>query len=507
MAVDSTLHTAGMGLLGLALSVGAEGLLRPRPSLQRPAQAWVVHVALWFVVYALLVLLSGRAWCSMTGAFAIIMMLVLVSNAKYTSLREPFLVQDYDYFLDAVRYPRLFLPFLGVKGFLGAAAFFVLALVGLWLERPLSHTWPEQTSLVAILLAALFLLWRLRQHDWLLTFAPEADLRRLGLLAYFWAYGTALMQPPAALSPFAGRAKPAHRHELPHLVAIQSESFFDARSLYTGIRPEVLTAFDALIAQSVLHGPLTVPAWGANTVRTEFAFLTGITAQGMGAHAFNPYRPVISSWSVHSLPLFLQALGYRTICVHPHHAGFYGRDKALPRLGFDSFTDIHAFAHARREGAYVADAALAEHIGQILQTADRPTFVFAITMENHGPLHLERPQPGDAERLYHTPPPEGCDELTVYLRHLRNADAMFGALAKTMDALQRPASLCIYGDHVPIMPQAYSVLHPPAGTVPYACWQNQYVPEADIQGTAQPLAAHELAMTWLDSFRFFHLHP
>lgn len=504
MVVDGTLHTAGIGLLGLTLSVGAEGLLRPRPKLQRPVQAWVVHIALWGIVYTALVLLSGRVWCSMTGAFAVIMMLVLVSNAKYKSLREPFLFQDYDYFLDAVRYPRLFLPFLGVKGFLGAAAFFVLALTGLWLERPLHFEWHGQLCLAALLIAVLLLLWGLRRHDWHLTFEPTTDLRRLGLLAFLWAYGMTQTQPPKAVSPFAARSKPERLDTLPHLVAIQSESFFDVRDLYAGIRPDVLTHFDALKARSALHGELTVPAWGANTVRTEFAFLTGISAKQMEGHAFNPYRPVIGGWSVYSLPRFLQSLGYRTICVHPHNGGFYGRDKALPLLGFDSFIDIRAFTHARREGAYVADAALGEYIGQMLQMADRPTFIFAITMENHGPLHLEQPHPGNSERFYHSPPPEGCEELTVYLRHLYNADAMFGRLAEEMNILQQPSSLCIYGDHVPIMPQAYSILHSPSGTVPYICWHNyraQRLFLTDVHNNEQPLTAHKMGRAWLDSIQ------
>jgi len=58
-------------------------------------------------------------------------------------------------------------------------------------------------------------------------------------------------------------------------------------------------------------------------------------------------------------------------------------------------------------------------------------------MENHGPLHLE-----------------GTDELAVYLRHLRNADAMLGALSAEL-ARQGDGVLCFYGDHVPGMPATY----------------------------------------------------
>ena len=58
-------------------------------------------------------------------------------------------------------------------------------------------------------------------------------------------------------------------------------------------------------------------------------------------------------------------------------------------------------------------------------------------MENHGPLHLE-----------------GADELAVYLRHLRNADAMLGELAAELGK-RGDGALCFYGDHVPGMPAVY----------------------------------------------------
>ena len=125
-----------VGAVGLALSVGIERFLVPRPFLIRPKEAWGAHVALWCAVYTPLVLLMDRPWCALAATSAILVTLVLVSNAKYKSLREPFLFHDYDYFLDAIRYPRLFLPFLGLKSFCLAAVFFILALLGFLYEQP-----------------------------------------------------------------------------------------------------------------------------------------------------------------------------------------------------------------------------------------------------------------------------------------------------------------------------------------------------------------------------------
>jgi phosphoglycerol transferase MdoB-like AlkP superfamily enzyme len=140
--------------------------------------------------------------------------------------------------------------------------------------------------------------------------------------------------------------------------------------------------------------------------------------------------------------------------VHPYTASFYSRHKVFPRLGFDEFIDIRAFAGAARDGPYVSDLAVAEHVAALLeQAAGQPLFVFVITMENHGPLHLEKVAPGDEERLYTAVPPPGCEDLTIYLRHLVNADRMAGRLRAAIDGLPGPACLCWFGDHVPIMPR------------------------------------------------------
>ncbi|MFZ5510884.1 MAG: LTA synthase family protein, partial [Pseudomonadota bacterium] len=280
---------------------------------------------------------------------------------------------------------------------------------------------------------------------------------------------------------------------LPHLVAVQSESFFDPRPLYSGIRRDILAGFDRLKSSALMHGSLSVPAWGANTVRTEFAFLSGLHDEVLGVHRFNPFRAVAGGWEVPSLASFLKSLGYRTVCVHPYPASFYRRHRVYPRLGFDEFIDMRSFAGAPRCGPYVADAAVASMVARMLGKASAPLFVFAITMENHGPLHLEKVDGLDVAELYTLPPPPGCDDLTIYLRHLRNADRMIHSVREALEACSRAAGLCWFGDHVPIMPGVYDRHGAPEGHTPFLCWSN--VGQRQAQETR--VAAHQLPLVWL----------
>jgi hypothetical protein len=498
MGIDAAfVAVLAASLVGLALSVAFERLLRPCPPLARPRAAWALHVGLWLSAHAALTLVLGRPWFAAAALSAFLLMLVLVNNAKFKALREPFVFQDYEYFTDAIRHPRLYIPFLGWGKFLMAATGFVLAVaVGLWIEETplLRFAWSGQLGGIAVVFAASALL--LLAGSWKslpVSFEPVRDVRMLGLLASLWRYAQEEGTPWVVASPFDFLPPVCSKGDLPHLVAVQSESFFDPRPLYAGIRPEVLAEFDRLRDDAVALGKLKVPAWGANTVRTEFAFLTGIGEDKLGVHRFNPYRAIAAGSDVPSLASYLKRMGYRTVCIHPWPASFYRRDRVYPRLGFDEFLDVRAFDDMMRFGPYIGDAAVADMVAAHLREATSPVFVFVITMENHGPLHLERVAPADVDALYSVPPPVGCGDLTIYLRHLRNADQMIAKLRQALDRCERPASLCWFGDHVPIMPSVYETFGAPDGEVEYVIWNNQN----PVRPRALDLVANDLPMAWL----------
>lgn len=479
------------------ISILCEFALKPRPPFARPAVCWLVQFGLFSIVYSVLTLLSGRVWCSVAATLAFLIILILVNNAKQASLREPFLFQDYDYFLDTIRFPRLFLPFLGIKSFLLCALGCLLALGCVMLEKPPQDRWViDGLAGGASLLFAfgcLALLWS-SGHQPAISFIPQNDCLRLGFIAFLWIYGLKSRQLPDASSPFAGCniSRPAF---LPHLVAIQSESFFDPREMYSGIKKNILNNLDIFSEESFAHGRMEVPAWGANTVRTEFSFLTGIKAADMGIHAFSPYQIMARGWTPANLPACLHKFGYYNICLHPYYGVFYGRKKIFPRIGFDEFRDIKSFSACPHSGAYIGDIPLAEMIIEIVRTAKRPLFIFAISMENHGPLQMETHiGQQEAVKYFERQPPDDCHELGIYLRHLEHANQMLGLLHEAWVNFDERISLCFYGDHVPIMPVCYSHFSYPSGLVPWFCWDNY----KKNKGKTINISSSQLALTWLE---------
>jgi hypothetical protein len=110
---------------GLALLV--ERLLKPPPQAcwRRPVAALAIHFGLWLLFSSVLLLLLQRPVFAASSLLAGFLFVVLVSNAKVHSLHEPFIFQDFEYFSDALRHPRLYMPFLG-------AVRALLSLFALW---------------------------------------------------------------------------------------------------------------------------------------------------------------------------------------------------------------------------------------------------------------------------------------------------------------------------------------------------------------------------------------
>lgn len=461
-------------IITLVMSYPAEGLARPRAPRRRHVAATGVHISAVTVLYALAAAGSSRPEFAGLVAFVVIALLAVVSNAKHESLREPFVFTDLSLFSQLFRHPRLYLPFLSVGkifAILAGAGLFAAAFI---FDRELA-VMPYGGLAIATLVgltATVLLSARLP-----LTLDANIDCAAHGFFVAFVACLCNGLRPSTALAlhralasgPFARTASPLDR---PDVIVIQSESFFDARRLRGAILPNLLKHFDSARASSLQHGDLDVPAWGANTMRTEFAILSGLPASHLGYARFYPYAFLRRPCS--TLAAWFKRAGYTTTAIHPYHADFFGRDRVFPLMHFDRFIDIKHFAGAPRAGPYVADAAVADMIIKELEAAgDQPTFVMAMTMENHGPLHLEAVEPGEGAKYHALGDAAQWHDLTAYLRHLENADQMIGRLMHYLSARRKHSIVCFYGDHVPALPRVFDTLGKPQHASDYFIWSNQ----------------------------------
>lgn len=491
-------------VISLVLSFVMEQLLLPRPLpfWRRPVAAFLLHCGLWLALSGFTLIVWQRPFFMAFNALAILAVLVAVSIVKFQALREPFIYQDLEYFTDLLRHPRLYLPFFGVwRALLCLLGYGVIVAVDLYCEPALPMIAGIGPFALAVVMMAVgvLLAWRASKQTMCVGYGAHDDLQRLGFAAALWHYGAAEKKQASdivASSPFVQTTaiqKEKSGVVLPDLVVIQSESFFDARRQYPQLNPTILSRFDQLKQEAAFSGRLQVAAWGANTVRTEFGFLSGLSASVLGVHQYNPYRKLVSP-AFPSIASYLRTLGYRTVCIHPYVASFYTRNRIYPMLGFDEFIDIQSFGDAEYAGQYVSDAAVADKIRALLEVPHtQPLFLFSITMENHGPLHWDNATDKERDALLQAPLDNRYDDLVSYAYHLSNADKMFGSVAEALRNNTRPGALCIYGDHVPIMKHVYRDLGEPDGKTEYLCWSSA----DDMDKVCTPLGIDELATRFL----------
>lgn len=456
----------------VACSFAVEAIAITRSSLRRPPVALVLHLVALAVVTTACIALTGRPLFSAGVALVLMGALAVVGNAKFASLREPLVFSDLSLFSQVFSHPRLYLPFLGLgklaivlAGVAAAAAAFIA-------ETPVALG-QRVAAAIAVLIGLPACIALSRPLP--LTLDPFSDQRRLGFFAAFVAYlinGLSRAQRRAftratATGPFAVGHPDVH----PDVIVIQSESYFDARRLGEYVCDAPYAHFDRAKRESFEQGELAVPAWGANTMRSEFALLTGLKSAELGYARFYPYMFVRRACA--SLAGYFSRGGYRTVAVHPYHANFFGRHRAFAHMHFDRFLDLGQFGAAGRVGPYTGDLAVADKLIAVLQADDdKPVFAFAITMENHGPLHLETVSDGESEARHTLGDDARWHDLTAYLRHMENADAMIGKLTGYLRERGRPTVLCFYGDHVPAMSSVFDALETEPTHSDYFIWRN-----------------------------------
>lgn len=440
-----------------------------------------------FLFLLLLYGLCGRALLALSLGGGIVYLMFEVNTIKEVNLNEPLMPGDLVLWHQVLHNMGFFAHYTGhglgllflVLLVLLAVLWAIWRLEGRW-RRP--H-WVSRTAWVAISLPALVALFQgvgfLRgayADESLPGFQlwdPIKSAQNVGLMAEL----VRMSQEMHTAMPKAEQTLVhdfAERHaadikarmtrqppaELPDIVVVQSEAFFDP-GVMQGIDFGEFTPNFARLAATGITGSLTTPTYGGGTIRTEFETLTGYPIQAFPSVMY-PYYGLVSEW-MPSVPRRLEALGYSATLFHPFRGSFWNRRQAMPQLGFQHTHYLSAFAGAEHAGAYVSDRALFDYVLAHLDDAGKgPHYAMAITMENHGPWDSD---PGTlANVLDGRPLPKGLSaaglqEMTYYVSHLVNGDAALGDFAERLLARPRWTVLLFYGDHLPALPHAFADLH------------------------------------------------
>jgi phosphoglycerol transferase MdoB-like AlkP superfamily enzyme len=242
---------------------------------------------------------------------------------------------------------------------------------------------------------------------------------------------------------------------LPDIVVVQSESFFDPRIVRGYENSHLAPNLEHLAAEG-MSGPLHVPTYGGGTIRTEFEVLTGLSLRYFGNMQF-PYLQLHDK-VVPSMVRALRAHGYETVAIHGNDPTFWNRNTAFKVLGFDRFVSQSSFPKsAPMDGKYMADSAMTDEIMAQLKDSGPTQFLFAISLEAHGPYDVPPKDPAARDALPVPAPVDAKDkrEVQTYLYHMQHADQELGRLAELLAKRSRPTLLLFYGDHLPGLTGAF----------------------------------------------------
>ncbi|MED1411854.1 MULTISPECIES: LTA synthase family protein [Bacillus] len=236
--------------------------------------------------------------------------------------------------------------------------------------------------------------------------------------------------------------------EKPNIIFVMSESFWDPTKLTNlSFSEDPLPNLHHYI-ESFPGGQTISPTFGGNTANVEFEALTSYSMSLLKPGSI-PYQQVVTNKvEIPSITRTLKKEGYYTSAIHSFGRSFFKRDDVYKVLGFDKFNAQDTMENVEIDGDYISDLSMSKEIIAELEKQKKPTFVHAVTMQNHFPFTEGRFGENQIE-ISGLENEESKAELETYTEGLRRSDEALQYLIEQLDNLDRPTLLVFFGDHLP----------------------------------------------------------
>lgn len=295
------------------------------------------------------------------------------------------------------------------------------------------------------------------------AFNPVDDYRKNGLILEFFprigdmfvekmdGYSESKMEIVTAA--FADNAFFSAREVHPNIIYIQSEALWDVYDMkQTEFNVDPMRNIRKIAKErNGRMGKMATSVFGGGTCLPEFEALTGLNCRYLLSNGY-PYVQYITNETPSIVSAFRDN-GYSTVAFHPYHKNFYSRNRAYPMLGFDVFYGMEDMQDASKSGWYVSDNNVTEFIIDTYEQkqADKPMFMFTVTMQNHGGY-----TPARYETYNMRIKNDGLDEaetaeLLDYAQGVYEADRAFAKLVEYFRHVEEPTVIVMYGDHLPLL--------------------------------------------------------
>lgn len=234
----------------------------------------------------------------------------------------------------------------------------------------------------------------------------------------------------------------------PDVIMIMSESLWDPTRL-----SNVSLSRDPMPnIRSRQSGNVFSPEFGGMTANVEFEALTGFS------NAFLPYGSIPYQQYVRqpipSLATFFRAEGYSAIAMHPFQDWFWNRREVYKSFGFEEFRSEETLPAMEKRGMFASDEALTSEIIQTVDAAEKPLFLFTVTLQGHGPYEPNR----YGQNTVSVSGPlsaSAAEALSTYAQGVSEADDSLARLIDWAKKRERETVIVLFGDHLPPLGQIY----------------------------------------------------
>ncbi|MBL3888624.1 LTA synthase family protein [Bacillus cereus] len=247
---------------------------------------------------------------------------------------------------------------------------------------------------------------------------------------------------------YSGNIGNQKKKEKPNIIFVMSESFWDPTKVTNLSFSEDPVPNLHHYIENFPGGQTISPTFGGNTANVEFEALTSYSMSLLKPGSI-PYQQVITNKKeIPSIPTALKKEGYYTSAIHSFGRTFFKRDDVYKVLGFDKFNAEDTMKNVDTDGDYISDLAMSKEIIAELEEQKQPTFIHAVTMQNHFPFTEGRFGENLIE-ISGLENEESKGELETYTEGLRRSDEALQYLIEQLDNLDRPTLLVFFGDHLP----------------------------------------------------------
>lgn len=292
----------------------------------------------------------------------------------------------------------------------------------------------------------------------------------------------------------------------PNIIFVMNEAFWDPTLMKNVVYNQDPIPFFHSLQKSQTSGIMLSPVYGGGTANTEFEALTGFSTQFLPAGSI-PYAQYVNK-PIEALPTILQRQGYATSAIHTYDDWFYNRNSVYKDLGFDKFISKEFFDAPEYKGQYIRDTELTQKILDEVKETQKPDFIYAISMQNHGPYSGSENQQNIIKSNDSNLSPASKAMLDNYCNTLSDVDQSLKQLIDGLQQINQPTEVIFFGDHLPMLGDDYSV-YKEAGfikgdnayqdylnlhSVPFVTWNNFSTTKQNLRLSANFMGTYALQL-------------